>query len=114
MSDRTFTWDCDLDGNSHTQNFNVLTSVFGDGYEQNTSVGINNRKGEWRYQRTASLSEIQAIKTFFDDHKGTESFLWQSPLDGLVRVKTDTNYTPSQIGGDVWQISTMFKQVFHP
>lgn len=47
MSNEKFTFPCDLDGNSSKQNFNILTSKFGDGYEQNISVGINNRKGEW-------------------------------------------------------------------
>ncbi|RSZ25748.1 hypothetical protein NDM229_006835 [Acinetobacter bereziniae] len=47
MSNEKFTFPCDLDGNSSKHNFNTLTSKFGDGYEQNISVGINNRKGEW-------------------------------------------------------------------
>ncbi|MBF7686594.1 phage tail protein, partial [Acinetobacter sp. B10A] len=49
---------------------------------------------------------------FFDDHKGADSFLWESPLDGTVRVKTDTSYTPTCLGGAVWRISTTFKQQF--
>ncbi len=114
MSDMVFNWECDLNGNSQTQNFKVLSTSFGDGYEQNTSVGINNIKGEWKYQRTAYTSEILAIKAFFDKHRGSKSFLWNSPLDGQVRVKTDVNYSPVHMGGDVWQISTTFKQVFHP
>lgn len=114
MSNEKFTFPCDLDGNSNTQNFNVLTSKFGDGYEQNISIGINNRKGEWSYQRTASKDEVLLIKAFFDKHKGADSFLWDSPLDGEVRVKTNTSYSPKQIGGNVWQIATTFYQVFHP
>ncbi|ENU92105.1 MULTISPECIES: phage tail protein [Acinetobacter] len=114
MSDFIFTWECDLEGNSQTQHFKTLNTSFGDGYEQSTSVGINNIKGEWKYQRTAYKSEILAIKAFFDKHKGSESFLWNSPLDGQVRVKTDATYSPVQLGGDVWRISTTFKQVYHP
>ena len=114
MSNQKFDWPSDLDGNSNTQNFNVLTSKFGDGYEQNISVGINNRKGQWAYQRTAYKAEIQAIKAFFDEHKGADSFLWDSPLDGEVRVKTDSSYTPVSLGGQIWRISTTFTQVFYP
>lgn len=114
MSNEKFTFPCDLDGNSSSQKFNVLNSKFGDGYEQNISVGINNRKGEWSYKRTSTKDEIIQIKAFFDKHKGADSFLWDSPLDGEVRVKTDTSYTPSQVGGMIWTISTTFTQVFHP
>jgi len=114
MSNQKFTYPSDLDGNADTQNFTVLNSKFGDGYEQNISVGINNRKGEWAYTRTAHKSEIQAIKAFFDAHKGADSFLWDSPLDGEVRVKTDVKYSPTQVGGMIWRISTTFYQVFHP
>ena len=114
MSNDKFTYPSDLDGNSDTQRFTILNSKFGDGYEQNISVGINNRKGEWAYQRTGYKAEIRLIKAFFDKHKGADSFLWDSPLDGEVRVKTDTNYSPIHIGGGVWRISTKFTQVFYP
>ncbi|MDA3445169.1 MULTISPECIES: phage tail protein [Acinetobacter] len=113
MSNQKFDWPSDLDGNSNTQNFNVLTSKFGDGYEQNVSIGINNRTGTWQYSRTAKKAEIMQIKAFFDQHKGADSFLWDSPLDGEVRVKTG-EYQPRCLGGDVWQISTTFTQVFYP
>lgn len=113
MSNQKFTWCQDLEGSSDTQNFNVLSSRFGDGYEQSISVGINNRKGEWAYQRTGYKDEIIAIKAFFDRHKGADSFLWDSPLDGEVRVKTGS-YNPVCLGGGVWRISTTFTQVFYP
>lgn len=113
MSNLKFTFECDLDGNSNTQRFNTLSSKFGDGYEQNTSIGINNRSGTWQYTRTAVKAEIMQIKAFFDQHKGADSFLWDSPLDGEVRVKTG-EYQPRCLGGDVWQISTTFTQVFYP
>lgn len=114
MSNEKFTFPCDLEGSSDTQNFNVLSSRFGDGYGQSISVGINNRKGEWVYQRTGYKDEIIAIKAFFDRHKGADSFLWDSPLDGEVRVKTGTSYQPRQVGGSVWSISTTFTQDFKP
>ncbi|MBU3085755.1 phage tail protein [Acinetobacter seifertii] len=114
MSNRKFTWCQDLEGNSGSQSFNTLSSKFGDGYEQNIAVGINNRSGEWTYQRTAYKDEIMQIKAFFDQHKGADSFLWDSPLDGEVRVKTDLTYTPVSLGGQIWRISTTFTQVFYP
>lgn len=114
MSNQKFTWCNDLDGNSQTSSFKVLQSSFGDNYEQSISVGINNRKGEWAYQRTGYKDEILAIKAFFDRHKGADSFLWDSPLDGEVRVKTSTSYQARQVGGMVWSISTTLTQDFKP
>ena len=113
MSNLKFAWCQDLESNSQSSSFNVLSSKFGDGYEQNISVGINNRKGEWAYQRTGYKDEIIAIKAFFDRHKGAESFLWDSPLDGELRVKAG-EYQLSKVGGLIWRISTTFTQVFYP
>ncbi len=112
MSNRKFEHCSDLEGNSQTSNFNVLSSVFGDGYEQHASVGINNKKGQWTFTKTGYKAQILQIRNFFDDHKGADSFLWDSPLDGEVRVKTDLNYQPVCLGGDVWRISTTFYQQF--
>ena len=113
MSNLKFAWCQDLESNSQSSAFNVLSSKFGDGYEQNISVGINNRKGQWTYTRTAQKAEIQEIKAFFDAHKGADSFLWDSPLDGEVRVVAG-DYMPVSLGGDVWSISTTFTQDFKP
>ncbi|WP_121972688.1 phage tail protein [Acinetobacter stercoris] len=112
MSNEKFIWENSLDGNSTTQSFNVLSSKFGDGYEQHVSVGINNRKGQWAYSRTGYSAEIKQIKAFLDRHKGADSFLWDAPLEGEVRVKADVQYQLTNIGADVWQISTTFYQQF--
>ena len=113
MSNLKFTWCQDLEVNNQTESFNVLSYKFGDGYEQNISVGINNRSGTWQYTKTGKKALILEVKAFFDAHKGADSFLWDSPLDGEVRVKTG-EYNPVCLGGDVWRISTTFTQVFYP
>jgi len=113
MSNRKFTHCQDLNGNTQNTKFAVLGSKFGDGYEQSVSVGINNKSSTWQYTKTGKKALILEIKAFFDDHKGTNSFLWDSPLDGEVRVKTG-DYNPVCIGAGVWQISTTFTQVFYP
>ncbi|USE84350.1 phage tail protein [Acinetobacter tibetensis] len=113
MSNLKFIWKQDLESNSQTSTFNVLSSQFGDGYEQNVSVGINNCKGQWNFTKTGKKALILEIKAFFDTHKGADSFLWDSPLDGEVRVKTG-DYNPVCLGGDNWRISTTFTQVFYP
>lgn len=113
MSNLKFTWCNDLDGNSQTSSFKVLQSSFGDGYTQRTSVGINNRSSTWAYKRTEKKEVIMQIKAFFDAHKGTDSFLWDSPLDGEVRVVAG-DYMPISLGGGIWSISTTFTQDFKP
>ena len=113
MSNRKFTWCNDLEGNSQTNAFKTLQSSFGDGYTQRTSVGINNKSGTWAYKRTEKKAVIIEIKAFFDAHKGADSFLWDSPLDGEVRVVAG-DYMPVSLGGDVWSISTTFTQDFKP
>lgn len=113
MSDRVFTWLENLEGNLGTHNFKVMNSSFGDGYEQNVSVGINNRKGSWPFTKTAVESDIREIKKFLDDHKGADSFLWDSPQDGQIRVKAG-DYQLENRGSGTWRISTTFTQVFYP
>lgn len=113
MSNQKFTHCNDLDGNSQNTDFKVLQSNFGDGYTQRTSVGINNRSSTWAYKKTGKKVLILEIKAFFDDHKGSDSFLWDSPLDGEVRVVAG-DYMPVSLGGDVWSISTTFTQDFKP
>lgn len=113
MSNRKFTHCQDFEGNSQESAFNTLSSKFGDGYEQNISVGINNRSGVWQFTKTGKKALIQEIKAFFDAHKGADSFLWDSPLDGEVRVVAG-DYTPVSLGGGIWSISTTFTQVFYP
>lgn len=113
MSNRIFTWETSLDGNSGAHTFNTLKSSFGDGYEQNISVGINNRKGSWPFNRKAIETTITEIKNFLDDHKASDSFLWNSPKDGQVRVKAG-DYQLNELGSGLWQISTTFTQVFYP
>lgn len=112
MSDRLFEYHADLEGNSATNQFNVMSSKFGDGYEQHASVGINNKKEQWAFQYTGYAADVLKIKQFFDDHKGADSFLWNHPKHGLVRVKTDAQYQETCLGGDVWRISTIFFQQF--
>ena len=113
MAVETYIWHSQLGAGAVEYSQTVRSAQFGDGYEQNISVGINNRKGQWAYTRTAQKAEIQEIKAFFDTHKGADSFLWDSPLDGELRVKAG-EYQLNKVGGLIWRISTTFTQVFYP
>ena len=113
MSNQKFTWCNDLVVNSQTSSFKALQSSFGDGYTQRTSVGTNNKSSTWANKKTSKKALILEIKTFFDAHKGADSFLWDSPLDGEVRVVAG-DYMPVSLGGGIWSISTTFIQDFKP
>lgn len=111
MSNRVFTWCQDVDGNTQAVEFNKLSSDFGDGYSQQISVGINSKHSTWQFKRTAEKNVIIEIKNFLDDHKTTNSFLWDSPFDGRVRVRSEP-YSLVNLGGNAWSISTTFIQSF--
>lgn len=102
----------DLASSDVSSSFNVYSSSFGDGYEQHSSVGINNRKLSINYQRTAKFSEIKQIKQFFDIHKGAKPFLYQTLFDGEICVIAG-DYQINNLGGGVFRISCVFKQVFY-
>lgn len=109
---KKFNFPQNLNGNGQTVRFNTLSSDFGDGYSQSMTVGLNNRKSEYQYAKTDKKALILQIKAFFDEHKGAKPFLWDSPLDGEITVKTG-EYTLQYLGADVWTISTTFTQVFY-
>lgn len=113
MSNQKFTWQPDLEGNTQASSFKTLSSKFGDGYEQSISVGINNRSGTWGFTKTGKKALILEIKAFFDEHKGADTFLWDTPMDGEVRVKAG-EYSLVGLGAGMWRISTTFTQVFYP
>lgn len=114
MSDELFAFPTDLNGNNQNTEFKVLSSQFGDGYDQHISVGINNKRRAWLYQRTGYKAEVDQIEEFFLRHKGADSFEWLCPYtDSIVRVKTELTYQKTQVGGDIWRISTTFKEVFY-
>lgn len=113
MSNEKFIWCVNLEGTSGNTSFNTLSSRFGDGYEQSVSVGINSRKNSWSVSKTGKKSLITEIKSFFDRHKGADSFLWDDPFDGEIRVKAG-EYSLTPLGADVWRISTTFTQDFKP
>ena len=107
----TFDFKNDLEGNRSSYRFNKQVTKFGDGYEQRTSFGINNKSGEWSYQRTAKLEEIDQIQAFFDRHQSVVPFIYKNPQLQFVKAVAE-DYDLTCLGGNVWRISTTIRQVF--
>ncbi len=107
----TFNFKNDLDGNRSSYKFAKQVVKFGDGYEQRISIGINNKSGEWSYQRTALIEEIDQIQAFFDRHESVVSFIYKNPQSQSVKAVAE-DYDLTCLGGKMWRISTTIRQVF--
>ena len=112
MALREFTWCVDAGA---TQDTELVTNTvkFGDGYEQVSSFGINNKRTSWPLSKTGYAAEVNAVYQFLTDHKGTKPFTMT--LAGETKTyRTEGNISKAHISGNVWQVSFNAKQVFIP
>ena len=108
---KTFTWDIDA-SSSETTAHSVNKVQFGDGYEQVSSFGINNKRKAWSGTKTGDLATvIQPIMDFIDAHQGALPFLWTDP-HGQTKQYTCGGYSTPQRKGNFWQISLKFEPFF--
>ena len=107
----TFDFKNDLEGNRSSYKFAKQVVKFGDGYEQRIALGINNKSGEWGYQRTAQLEEINQIQAFLDRHQSVVPFIYPNPQSQSVKAVAE-DYDLTCLGGKIWRISTTIRQVF--
>lgn len=109
---KTFTW-CINAGATEDTELKTNVTQFGDGYEQVSSIGINNARTAWQVAKTARLTEINAIYQFLIEHKGVTPFYML--INGDTKTyRTEGNISKSHVAADVWQISFNLKQVFIP
>lgn len=109
---RSFTWDIDASSSENTAH-SVNKVQFGDGYEQVSSFGINNKRKAWQCSKQSYKSTIDDIYNFLGSTQAVEPFYFQP-------IKTEQGFTVrlvgevsrQKIGGDVWQISFNLKQAF--
>lgn len=111
----TFTWQVTAESPSAAVTFSVRTAKFGDGYEQASPDGINNKISEWSvtYVGHRILDGLADIESFLDRHAGATSFLWTPPngTEGLFRC-AKYNLTDLTEG---WQsIEATFTQSYQP
>nr|BDD45624.1 hypothetical protein 4 [Gammaproteobacteria bacterium] len=109
---KTFTWDIDA-SSSETVTHSVNKVRFGDGYEQVSSFGINNKRKTWQCSKQDYKSTIDDIYNFLGSTQAVEPFYFQP-------IKTEQGFTVrlvgeisrQKIGGDVWKISFNLEQTF--
>ena len=109
---RSFTWDIDASSSENTAH-SVNKVQFGDGYEQVSSFGINNKRKTWQCSKQSYKSTIDDIYNFLGSTQAVEPFYFQP-------IKTEQGFTVrlvgevsrQKIGGDVWKISFNLEQAF--
>ena len=109
---KTFTWCVSIDS-SETTTQTVNRVQFGDGYEQVSSFGINNKRKTWQCSRQDYKPVIDDIYNFLGSTQAVEPFYFQP-------IKTEQGFTVrlvgevsrQKIGGDVWKISFNLEQAF--
>lgn len=100
--------------------FRILSSRFGDGYQQSVGDGINNKIQSWNLTFKGSAEKIADIKFFLDQHKGYLPFRW-SPKNscGQLLLWDCKEYQESNISHNgretgVWSLTCTFNQRFEP
>ena len=109
---RHFKWR--LDGNSgETTTSNTQTVKFGDGYEQVSSLGINNISKAWQASITDKKPIIDEIYRFLISTKNVEVFTI-APVEGepTIKVRCVEDITRNHVGASVWTIQFKLKQAF--
>ena len=112
MALREFTWCVDAGA---TQDTELVTNIvkFGDGYEQVSSFGINNKRDSWQLSKTGYAAETNAVYQFLTDHQGVTPFTMT--IAGETKTyRTEGNISKAHLGANVWQVSFTVKQVFIP
>lgn len=110
----TFAWVPDY-GMDTTASVSVSIVSFGDGYEQRRSEGLNPIRHIWNLTFAyRDKDEVDDIIAFLSARKGTESFDFQVPGSGLVKVRTDGDsiYKVSDVAYNLKTLTTTFKRVF--
>jgi phage-related protein len=112
MATETFTWTPDKEPTG-TVTFRTKSSKFGDGYEQRTQDGINNKSESWPLTFTGQRARIIEIRDFLDRQAGATPFYWTAPLAEQALYRC-SSYQPRSLGGGVYTLSATFEQAFHP
>ncbi len=103
----TFTWN-PAPGASMACKPTVDTTKYGDGYEQRVGIAINSQAEKWSVKFVQYIPEVLA---FVKARNGEEAFNWTNPL-GVAGVYKCAEWKVNHVGGNVFDLSCDFEQVF--
>ncbi len=90
MAADEFTWPVEV-GSSSSNEFSVLSAVFGDGYTQEAANGLNSEKNTYQVTFKDQTKElVDQVEAFIRTRRGVTKFLWTPPFgaQGLWVCKT--------------------------
>lgn len=91
--------------------FKTLEAEFGDGYEQVSQEGLNNKRQEYSLTwANEDLTDANTIETFLDARGGSEPFYWTEPLASTATLWRCTSYTSRVTGYNSKTINATFKR----
>jgi len=88
--------------------YKVLTSGFGDGYEQRAADGINNQRDKWNLVFKLSAADFATVKAFLDARQGYEEFTWTPPVASNANKWVCKEYSVSR-PGVIYVIDAVFE-----
>lgn len=99
----------------HMKNYNLLSSQFGDGYEQVAPSGMNYIRNDWQIvYENMTLTERNALIAFVDNAV-INPFQWTAPgsvTSANFRITPDS-FAETMQSGNLYTISFKAKQVFY-
>ncbi len=100
---------------------NVLTTRFGDGYEQRIDFGLNPSPKTWDIEfKNRTDSDRDKILIFLQERNGKESFDWMDPQQSTQSAGSSfkrykcAEWSYEMVAFNVNTISASFEQVFEP
>ncbi|HIF5575242.1 phage tail protein [Pasteurella multocida] len=88
----------------------VNTISFGDGYEQRTPQGINNKLRTYSVSFVGREELINEIDQFLDDHGAVKAFLW-TPYNSIIQGKFKCEEWSISHRTGFFTLSAEFKEV---
>jgi phage-related protein len=90
----------------------VLSSKFGDGYEQRVADGINIRPRSWRLSfNTRTTAEMTPIVAFLEARNGIEAFDW-TPPSGAAGKFVCEEWARTDVRYGISDLSAGFREVY--
>ncbi|MDP8184411.1 phage tail protein [Phocoenobacter skyensis] len=87
----------------------VITTTFGDGYEQRGAKGLNNNLRTFDLIFKGSEEKISEIDSFLNEHNGVKSFVWKPYKDKQGSFKCEEWDTDINTGFCI--LTATFKEV---